>query len=153
MSQKRSTATLRKQKVLIQKSVSKCAADVIKRDGVICWGRMIARRQDRRWECEEKKQTRVIRPFIESPWKVQIWKSSSTVKVLKAVFCQWKHRQILLTKLITRNICLYTRHQIFAMRLKCLCSLGIDISLNCETVVQNLIKKKWHKLSSTLQVS
>lgn len=81
----------------------------------------------------EKKQTRVLTDYLSNLHE-KFQSENSNLKISKYVFCRLRPDHILLTKLISRNVCLCIKHQNIAMKLKCLRSLGIEISPNPETV-------------------
>ncbi|KAL3882556.1 hypothetical protein ACJMK2_028891 [Sinanodonta woodiana] len=67
-------------------------------------------------ETGERKQTRVLTDYLSNLFE-KFCAENPDLKVSKSIFCRLRPTHILLTKLITRNTCLCSKHQNFAMKL------------------------------------
>jgi len=85
----------------------------------------------------EKKQTRVLNDYLGNLYE-KLKSENPSVHVSQTVFRRLRPKNILLTKMISRNTCLCTKHQNFAMKLKALRSHGVEVSANPETVSKNV---------------
>ena len=115
---------------LLRESIKEQVHSFMERDDI---SRVMPGKNDAKMHEGEKKQVRVLKDYllnIYEPFKTEMPNSSISF----SLFCKLRPSYILLTSLISRNTCLCSKHQNFAMKLKAMRSLGLQISPNLEVV-------------------
>ena len=142
---KRLIAVSRRRKVLERERIKKRVISFMERDNVSV--NMPGKNDCKKTEVKgEKQQVRVLTDYLSNIYE-KFTGENPGIRVSKSVFfCRLRPNHILLTKLITRNTCLCSKHQNFAMKLKCLRSLGIEISPNPETVSRKVTEEDLKKM-------
>ncbi|KAL3880910.1 hypothetical protein ACJMK2_033114 [Sinanodonta woodiana] len=108
------TAVSRRRRVLERERIKKRVISFMERDDVSV--NMPGKNDCTKVETGERKQTRVLTDYLSNLFE-KFCAENRYMKVSKSVFCRLRPTHILLTKLKTRNTCLCSRHQNFAMKL------------------------------------
>ena len=80
-----------------------------------------------------KVQTRILNDYLVNLY-ARFRTERPTLQMSLSSFCKLRPKNIKLTKFLSRNICLCTIHQNFALKLQCLRAMGINISPHPEAV-------------------
>ena len=106
----------------------------------------------------EKVQTRVLTDYMSNLHQKYTSENPDTILSL-ATFCRIRPKYIHLTSCLSRNVCLCTKHQNFAMKLQMMRKEGIDVPKNPETFIkenqtieksqlpENIVYSKWKRVT------
>ena len=93
-------------------------------------------KQDKMKVNGETHQTRILTDYLQNLY-LKFKGENPNVKLSLASFCRIRPAYIKLTRFISRNSCLCTKHQNFALCTQALRKLGVDVPLNSEKFIQD----------------
>jgi hypothetical protein len=97
-------------------------------------------------------QTRVLKDYLSNPHQ-KFLSENPTLKLSLATFCRMRPKYIKLTNCLSRNACLCTKHQDFALKLKAFKKEGINVTQNPDDFVKHNVEMDVDKLPEIVTFS